>query len=347
MFKEDSYLLWRHIQAAARSIPTAVIHTKSIVMKCNVCGDSKTNSRKKRGNIVWDRKRDMVYYKCFNEGDCPVAGDGNAMSGTKWLKTYFPHVYQQYMKELMANNSSQRSSLKPIAKQPIEPMAKINNPDEVEEERKAAKYFVSIKSNNKLSQIAKNYCEKRQIPEEFWSKFYVSIGGKYKNRMIIPFYNRDGSIYYYQARDLVGLTPKYLNRKTNRDSAIYGIDFVNKNEPVIVTEGPIDSMFIENGIATLGLSITDEVREQLDSLKCHYLFDNDEPGKQASLKYIDMGHKVFNWSKYLKDHKIRNQNIKDINDLFIETNRVDKFSYNDFSSYFTSSYFDRVYFRGA
>jgi hypothetical protein len=310
-------------------------------MRCNVCGDSKTSKRKKRGNIIWDRRRDMVYYKCFNEGDCPVAGDGNAMGGAKWLKTYYPYIYEQYIKELLLRTSDLKKPSKEAPK-PLE--VAVDATAEVLEEKKATKHFVPITSSGDLCLKAVSYCEKRRIPKDSWSKFFVATDGKYRGRMIIPFYTNTGSIYYYQARDLIGNIPKYLNRKTNRDEAIYGIHQINKEEPVLVTEGPIDSMFCDNAIATLGLSITEEVREKLNGLNCYYLFDNDDAGKEASVKFMNEGKPVFNWSKYLKDNNLKSDEIKDINDLYLKTNRTLKYSFSDFSSYFTTSYYDRVYF---
>lgn len=356
LFKDDNSVLWRHVESAVQSGITQPLNKgNEIQFSCNVCGDGKG---KKRGYMIWDRQRDIIYYKCFNYGDCVCAGEGNAWGAKRWLKNYFPHHLKQYNREVFGKKKGNESSdnlsntsavLKStIKKKKIEDIKllakKLENDKRIAEEKEAVKHFIPVTSDHWLAKKAIGICKNRKIPEHIFKRFYVSLKGKYTNRLIIPFLDNKGSIYYYQGRDLVGFTPKYLNRKTGRDSAIYNYYNVNKDKPVMVLEGPIDSMFVENGIAVLGLSISEIVREKLDELNCYYLFDDDRAGQQKSVEYLKTGKFVFNWRKFKKEKYIPDH-IKDINDVYLHLDLNETISFEYFKDYFTDNYYDQVYFK--
>ena len=215
----------------------------------------------------------------------------------------------------------------------------------LEEDKKNAKSFKSItKGNAGLFLTAQELCKKRRIPEEIWSNFFVATDGIYRNRMIIPFYDKKNSIYYYQARDLVGSSPKYLNRKLGKDEALYNYHNVDKSKPVIVFEGPIDSMFVDNAVAVMGLSFSKKTEHKLKKMKSYYLLDNDHPGFNKSLEFLKQGKYVFLWKKFLKDNYIPDK-YKDMNDIFIFLKRDKQFKFEELSKYFTNSYLDAIYLR--
>ena len=95
---DNNPLLWKYLETIASSFDGAIIHSSSIRFRCPICGDGKTKL-KKRGNIIWDKNRNLIYYKCFNEGDCECAGDGNAWGGARFLNHINPILYKQYITE--------------------------------------------------------------------------------------------------------------------------------------------------------------------------------------------------------------------------------------------------------
>jgi hypothetical protein len=336
---------------AVNTIKGAIVRDKHFTFRCNVCGDSK-NKNKKRGHLRYSKNPRSFErywtYKCFNEGDCPCAGTGNAMSGDNWLKEYFPSLYKNYIIEILEN----KKDLKEIElenKKKIDEYKRkeeLENKKKIEKEKEDTKYFIPITSKKDIANKAIKLCEKRKIPRDVYNNFFIAIDGKYKDRMIIPFYDDKGKIYYFQSRLIIDndLYSKYLNRTLNKDEAIYNIHNINKNEPVCVFEGPIDSLFVENSIATLGLGISIQMQCVMDEFDCYYIFDDDEAGKNTSLKFLLKGNKVFNWVLFKKDNNIPNRNKWDFNDIYIFLNRTHKFCFNELECYFTNNFFDSFYF---
>jgi hypothetical protein len=298
--------------------------------RCNCCGDSEKNSRKRRAYILktGNRNDGMWVYYCHND-DCDA---NSGILVTTWLKRYFPSLYDEYRRENYINCKSEK--LREETPLIIEPY----------DESKDIKYFRHINSSDeKLFVTAREYCSNRKIPENIWSKWFVCIDGRFQGRLVIPFYDTTGSIYYYQCRSLIGQEPKYLNRKSeNGEKEIYNIHFVDKTKPIMVTEGPIDSMFLENSIATLGVKFTTKVRDILSGLNCYYILDNDDAGKKISKIFLEDGKNVFNWKRFLKDQKI-DKPIKDVNDYILISGH-DKLMFSDLKKYFTNTAFDKVWF---
>ena len=170
----------------------------------------------------------------------------------------------------------------------------------------------------------------------------VCKDGKFKNRLIIPFYNKDNKVIFWQGRSLKNDEPKYLNSSIV-NKPLYNIDFVDVNKPLIVFEGPIDSMFVENSVATTGANISGNSIEFLDKLKeVYYIFDNDTAGSEATKKFIEKGKNCFLWFKFLSDYKL-SKKIKDINDVYIALDRKILFTFNELKPYFTNNELDIIF----
>jgi len=188
------------------------------------------------------------------------------------------------------------------------------------------------------------------IPEEVYSKwFYAEDGYLYNNkskvgfkqRLVIPFYNAEGKIYYYQGRALHSWqSPRYKSRKIGNN--IYNYYLVDKSKPVTVLEGPIDSIFVDNSIAVTGLKFGDEKLNVFPNKR--FLQDNDASGNKMAINLLDTGTPVFNWQLFLREYDC-DKAIKDVND-FIRYNKhgIKKLTSDIIDSYFTNRVFDKVYF---
>jgi len=161
--------------------------------------------------------------------------------------------------------------------------------------------------------------------------FYVSLKDVvHKNRLILPFYDENDDIIFYQSR---GLTKKYLFErpkylsKVGAERSLYGMQNINSNlDNVFIFEGPIDSYFVENGLATCGITersdkmFTSLQKEQINKLNLYekiYVLDNQYCDKAALSKSIilaDNNEKVFIWPKELK-------RFKDFNDICVAGNK--------------------------
>jgi len=161
--------------------------------------------------------------------------------------------------------------------------------------------------------------------------FYISLNDPvHKNRLILPFYDDNGDIIFYQSRGLMKKDlyerPKYLS-KVGAERSLYGMQNINTDlDYVFIFEGPIDSYFVENGLATCGITersdkmFTVLQKQQINKLNLYekiYVLDNQRCDRAALLKSIslaDSGEKVFIWPKELKQ-------FKDFNDICVIGNK--------------------------
>tara|TARA_B100001093_G_scaffold222685_1_gene213443 strand:- start:122 stop:1006 length:885 start_codon:yes stop_codon:yes gene_type:complete len=161
--------------------------------------------------------------------------------------------------------------------------------------------------------------------------FYISLNDPvHKNRLILPFYNDNGDIIYYQSRGLMKKDlyerPKYLS-KVGAERSLYGMQNINSDlDYVFIFEGPIDSYFCENGLATCGITERSDKmftllqKEQMNKLNLYekiYVLDNqycDMAALNKSIILAENGNKVFIWPKELKQ-------FKDFNDVCVIGNK--------------------------
>jgi hypothetical protein len=170
--------------------------------------------------------------------------------------------------------------------------------------------------NNSIVQHAYVYCNKRRLFQaaNACAKLYVSLDDKiHKNRLIIPFFSQENKIVSYQSRALFeNQTPRYLTKFGEKP--VFNINNIVADIPyVFVFEGPIDSMFVKNGVALAALSPTHKQLEQLKALigyQLIFVFDNDKNNQQTQQrikKHIKGGSHVFIWPNELSRYKDFNE----------------------------------------
>ena len=327
----ENAVLWRFCEIAASRMNAHKTGHK-LNFRCNVCGDG---HRKRRGYLVYDLERELIYYKCFNEGDCAAAGDGNAWHGSKWLKFTDETLYRQFRREISAAKTSKKKlkldQRKPKQEEKNPAPAKEKSPVQIEFER----FLPMKKCPPELKPGVLKFCKSRRIPIERVREMRIPGFGKYYGRIAIPAFDETGSVTYFQCRTLVGQTPKYLNSVAPREKVLFGIDRVDRKKPVFVLEGPIDAMFVENSVATLGCSYSKEVAKILDGMDCLYLMDNDRAGHSKSRALLMEGKRVFLWSKFLKDKGLPGS-VKDVNEYVVATGSG-VLKANDLIGYFSDS----------
>jgi hypothetical protein len=144
---------------------------------------------------------------------------------------------------------------------------------------------------------AKAYILSRKIPVEYQRKLYftddfkafvhkMGVDKELKDddqRIIIPFHNAKNELVAFQGRALGESKVKYITIKLQEDTdKFYGLDTVDWTKKVYVLEGPIDSMFINNSIATADSNLT-AVGVNDDVV---LVYDN-EPRNKEIVKNID------------------------------------------------------------
>jgi hypothetical protein len=163
---------------------------------------------------------------------------------------------------------------------------------------------LSYYNNNKTVQTCLSYIKERRLINAInkCSTFFISLKDfTHKNRLCIPFY--DGKkIHFYQTRSLENTQPKYLS-KLGGEKSIFNINNIDTElDYIFLTEGPIDSMFIKNGVSIAGLNITDLQKKQLSRYPFHkkiWILDNpklDTSAKEKMKQLLLRGESVFRWN---------------------------------------------------
>jgi DNA primase len=176
---------------------------------------------------------------------------------------------------------------------------------------------VGFYESNKYVKMALDYCKTRRLftATNSCKQFYLSLDDKiHKNRLVIPFLDNSNKVICYQTRALTQKQfPKYLTKFGEKE--LFGLNNINSEVPfVFVFEGPIDSMFVKNGVAMASLAPTEKQLQQLNNLIGYeqiWVFDNDKNNKQVQSKIeknIKSGKRIFIWpTEFLK--------FKDFNEI--------------------------------
>ena len=270
--------------------------------RCPYCGDSQKSRTKARGFVF--RKKNDLFFKCHN---CGVGASLGNLVKTIDSKTYKDYIMERYKKGVETHSSPQ-------------PEFKFNAP--VFRKKGILEGLKSIK-NLPDDHPARQIVERRKLPLESLSDLYLcesfykftntiikgkfpSLGGDHP-RLIIPFRGEDGEVFAYQGRAFGDEQPKYITIKIDADrDKIFGLDKVNKSKPILVVEGPLDSLFLDNCIAVAGADFSNMEGDLT------VIYDNEPRNKEINKqieKTIDQGKSVCLWPDHMKE--------KDINDMVI------------------------------
>ena len=90
---------------------------------------------------------------------------------------------------------------------------------------------------------------------------------------------------------------------------IFGLDRVDFDKTIYITEGPIDSFYIDNAIAMAGADVD---WNALDGKEVVFVYDNEKRNRdivKRMEKAIDKGYEIVIWPDNLQE--------KDLDDMFI------------------------------
>ena len=164
------------------------------------------------------------------------------------------------------------------------------------------KEFKQILGNTDLTaKQAYNYLRKRNISDDDILKYNLGYCdfGRYNNMVIIPSYDKDGTLNYFTGRSFEK-DPfiKYKNPECSRDIIPFEL-FINWDSPLVLCEGPFDAMAIKrNAIPLLGKNIQSNLLKRIvqSTVKKIYIALDTDAIKQA-LKHceylINQGKEVY------------------------------------------------------
>ena len=248
---------------------------------CPFCGDSKKNLSKARGYVF--AKGNNLFYGCHN------CGVGTNVANL--VKQVDPSLHQEYTLERYKEGKSNTSNFKATT---------LNIPPPRFDKLAKQKIFEHSEWCDKLPSrhFCLTYLQKRHIPQEYHSKLLFTF--KYKQfidalipnhgkeliddaRLIIPFYDVYNDLIAVSGRALENSdkTLRYITIKTvDSDSKlVYGMDMVDLNQTVKIVEGPIDSLFLSNCLASgdANLNLTAKNISADDKV---LIFDNQPRNKE-------------------------------------------------------------------
>jgi len=105
-----------------------------------------------------------------------------------------------------------------------------------------------------------NYLKQRNVTDEMMLKFNIGFcyEGEYKNRIIIPSYNEEGTLNYFIARSWEKKPYlKYKNPEAEKEIIIFNEYLIDWDKPISLVEGAFDSIFVDNSIPMLGKKLSE------------------------------------------------------------------------------------------
>ncbi len=267
--------------------------------RCPICGDSQKNKNKRRGFIY--EKQNKYFYRCHN---C----DFGATFST-FLEKVNPVLHKEYITERYKEKQHDPQKLIPK----FDFIPKFNN------------VLAQLESCSRLAQDhpVYNYLQKRLIPVNYFSKLYFCtkfkewtntiVPNKFRSlkddtpRLVIPFFDENNNVIGYQGRSFDPNDQcKYITIKLEGvDNLIYGQERIDNTKIKYCVEGPLDSLFLPNCLASAGLNFKGIVCDVI-------VLDNERRNIQiadALNKVIQNGYSVCIWPDSVKE--------KDINEMIL------------------------------
>ena len=270
--------------------------------RCPICGDSKKNKNKARGFMF--QLKGKLLYKCHN---CEVS-----LPFDKFLQDLDPELYKEYKMEKFKDTDKGRKEKEVTKKLQQKPKFEVN----------PLANLVPLEELN-TSHPARMYILNRQLPlnDLYWTDRFCEFVNSVKpntfeepkeheGRIVIPFKDKEGHCFGFQGRAIRTHTIRYITILLEERPKIFGLNHVKTNRRVYVTEGPFDSLLLENSVAMAGADIS--VCRDLLGDDVVFVYDNEPrngPITQRMSKHISRGDSVVIWPNEIKE--------KDINEMVL------------------------------
>lgn len=277
--------------------------------RCPICGDSQTNRNKARGYAF--AQKGGMFYKCHN---CQAS-----MTLGGLIRAVDPNLYKEYCLDRYKEGESGRKAHKEhnfVFKKVVFESSRKDN---------AMKGLIVPLHKLPKDHAAVMYVTDRKIPKDKLDRLYfVDDSTKMKEfasgyddkilsnepRLILPFFDESDNLVGLSGRAITHHKIRYLTMRIVEDvPMIFGLNEINQDEKIYVTEGPIDSLFLPNAVAS-GNANLKSVGDALPKEKLVLIYDNEPRNKEVMRemkKAIEDGFTVCIWPDTIKE--------KDINDM--------------------------------
>ena len=283
--------------------------------RCPICGDSSKNKVKARGFFF--EKKGEYFYKCHN---CSVGLN---------LYNFMSKVSPNLCKEYSLEKFKERDQTPQREKKPAMLFSK----------KPKKKYTIELPMVSELppNHFCRQFVELRQIPKKMWQHLYYAEdfaqwarrinpesaeGLAAEPRLVIPILDKKGHLVGAQGRILKVSTDRAARRSVRyitikpddqEHKSWYGLDRLDLTGTVYVVEGPLDSLFIPNCLATIGMSDVFNPPKELKDRSIIYVMDNEPRNAEVVRtmeKLVEQHKRVCVWPDHIK--------YKDINDMIMD-----------------------------
>lgn len=228
------------------------------VVKCQACHD-----HSERGGFKFEDG--TVVYHCFNCSETavydPLKNKHTVPRNMKKILLAFGIPEEEIVKTISFN------FFKPQDKQAAQSETKPTGLELPSKEAPLPTGSVLVSSGqNEWCEVAERYLQSRslKVSDLDW---YVTNETSYVGRLLIPYVFR-GKTIYWQGRSLYDelISPRYKNPSIVKDNIFFNMDELYRytDEPLFVTEGPLDAVSIgKNAVALTGSTLTEFKRAEL------------------------------------------------------------------------------------
>lgn len=265
--------------------------------RCPICKDSKTHLKKKRG-WIYQNKENQWRYHCYN---C-----SKSQSLKYFLKENYPHLYLEYLKEISFN-----TLIKPIEADhsneapriELERITDLPSILELDEDHFARKYLSKRKISLKhFNHIYFTYNYQAWINTKLPDKFAHTPASD--PRIVLPIYNINKKIVGVQGRSIGKSNLRYITILFNDNELnVSGLEKIDRTKTIYVTEGYIDSLFLDNAISMNSANVeTDRLLEIANKELFVFIYDNERRNKEIKERMLSIarkGFKIVLWPSYV------------------------------------------------
>ncbi|WDS60963.1 DNA primase subunit [Synechococcus phage S-BM1] len=272
--------------------------------RCPYCGDSEKHRNKARGYLF--TKNSGLVYKCHN---CGVGRSFGNFLKDQALDLYDEYVMERYKVGLTGKGRNVADPTFKIEKPKFKKRGELQSIEQLNNEHPAV-----------------GYLQGRQIPKEHFANLYYTDKfctwvntqkptfkdvKKDHPRIIIPFIDTNGEWFGFQGRSIDSDEKlRYITIMLDESRIkVFGLNRVDFDKTVYITEGPIDSLYIDNAIAMAGADVDWSL---LSNREAVFVFDNEQRNKEIITrmeKAIEKGYEIVIWPENLQE--------KDLNDMYI------------------------------
>lgn len=274
MIREDLYLQITYLKQASGSLEMFKDKgTYLFNMRCPYCGDSQKSRTKARGYCFRSPVDGLMCFKCHN---C-----NRGASFRSFLKHINPGLYSRYWFEVFKNSRGGDSAME------LADVMKLDTKTELERQLEGLD-CTNVTDLSRLH-VVNEYLKGRRIPRErmqdfFYTDNFEQFCNSMKNYSDVPadprvmLFETDkfGNVKLVIARSLAEKTAqRYVTLRVDEQyPKCYGLSNIDNDKRTFVVEGAIDSLFLDNAVATLDSNLDGNIKDA-GIKEPVFVFDNE------------------------------------------------------------------------